>query len=122
MDEAKEVYTTTLAFRRRCWGLQAMMLGLADDPDAVLREAIGAVTEALDMRRESGIGNDIEESATLLTKLAVLQVEVATGASDRPEGKAATTVAGVVGDIKLRGPVLKVLQVTENDLRKLDLR
>ena len=89
--------------------------------DAVLREAIGAVTEALDMRRESGIANDIEKSATLLAKLAVLQVKVTTG-PDTPEGKAATTVADVVGDIKLRGPVLKALEVTENDLHQLDLR
>ena len=99
-----------------------MLLGLADDPNAVLREAIGAVTEALDMRRESGIANDIEKSATLLAKLAVLQVKVTTGVSDRPEGKAATTVADVVRDIKLRGPVLKALKVTENDLHQLDLR
>jgi hypothetical protein len=137
MDEVKRVYETTLAFRRSyynganpitaasingigIWGLQSMLLGLADDPDAVLREAIGAVTEALDMRRESGIANDIDKSATLLAKLAVLQVKVTTGTSDRPEGKASTTVADVVGDLKLRGPVLKALKLTPDDLHELD--
>jgi hypothetical protein len=81
MAGAKEVYTTTLAFRRRyyngsnpitaasingigIWGLESTRLGLVDDPDAVLGESIRAVTEALDMRRESGIANDIEKSAT----------------------------------------------------------
>jgi energy-coupling factor transporter ATP-binding protein EcfA2 len=133
MSEAKEVYETTLAFRRLyyngsnpitaasingigIWGLQSILLDVADDPDEVLSEAIGAVNEALDMRRESGIANDIEKSATLLAKLAVLQVKVATSTSDQPEGKAATTVADVVGDIKLRGPLLKALKVTGNDL------
>jgi hypothetical protein len=129
MAGAKEVYETTLAFRRRyyngsnpitaasingigIWGLESIKLGLADDPDAVLAEAIDAVTEALGMRRESGISNDIEKSAALLAKLAVLQVKVSTGTPGEPDGKAAATAAEVVSDLGLRAPVLKALDPT----------
>jgi hypothetical protein len=130
--DAKEVYQTTLAFRRRyyngsnpitaasvngigIWGLESLRLGLVDNPetvDAVLGEGIRAATEALDMRRESGIANDIDKSATLLAKLAVLQVKVATGAPGNPEGKAVTTVEEVMDELELRDPVLKKLNVT----------
>jgi hypothetical protein len=129
---AKEVYQTTLAFRRRyyngsnpitaasvngigIWGLESLRLGLVDNPemvDAVLGEAIRAAAEALDMRRESGIVNDIDKSATLLAKLAVLQVKVATGAPGKPEGKAVTTMEEVMNELELRDPVLKKLSVT----------
>jgi hypothetical protein len=141
MDDAREVYTTTLAFRRRYYngsnpitaasvngigvcGLESLLLGLIDDPDeavAVLTEAIHAATEALDMRRESGIANDIVKSATLLAKLAVLQVRVLTRTADEPEGKAATTTAEVIRELKLRDPVLKTLKVTSAELRQLGL-
>lgn len=133
MARAKEVYETTLDFRRRyyngsnpitaaslngigIWGFESIRLGLADDPDAVLAEAIRSVTEALDMRRESGIANDVDKSATLLAKLAVAQVRVATGTPANPDGKAAATVAGTVSDLGLRGPVIKALRVTREDL------
>jgi hypothetical protein len=129
MAGAREIYQTTLAFRRRYYngsnpitaasingigicGLESIRLGLVDDPDAVLAEAIDAVTEALGMRRESGIVNDIEKSATLLAKLAVLEVKVATGTPDKPEGKAAGSVAETVNDLGLLASVLKVLNVT----------
>jgi hypothetical protein len=126
MARAKDVYQTTLAFRRRyyngsnpitaasingigIWGNESVVLGLAEDPDAVLAEAIDAVTEALGMRRESGIANDIEKSATLLAKLALLQVKVTTGTPDKPEGKAATSVAEIVEDLGLLAPVQVLL-------------
>ena len=126
MAEAKNVYATTLAFRRRyyngsnpitaasingigIWGLESIKLGLADDPEAVLAEAIDAVTEALGMRRESGIANDIEKSATLLAKLAVLQVKVTTGKPGKADGNAAAAAAEVVIDLRLRAPVLEAL-------------
>jgi hypothetical protein len=129
MAGVKEVYETTLAFRRRyyngsnpitaasingigIWGLESIKLGVADDPDAVLAEAIDAVTEALGMRRESGIANDIEKSATLLAKLAVLQVKITTGTPGKPDGNAAATVAEAVGDLGLRAAVSEALAST----------
>lgn len=114
---AKEIYQATLAFRRRyytgpnpitaaslngigIWGLETVKLGLADDPDAVLAEATSATVEALAMRRESGIANDIEKSAILLAKLALLQVKVSASTPD----KAATAAAEVINDLELRDP------------------
>ncbi len=138
MAAAKSVYENTLAFRRRyyngsnpitaaslngigIWGLESLRSGLVADPDvdAVLTEAIRAVTEALDMRRESGIANDIAKSATLLAKLAVLQVKVTTRKPDKAEGTADTTVAEVIKDLELRDPVIKTLKVTSAELRRL---
>jgi hypothetical protein len=126
MADARKVYEVTLAFRRRyynganpitaasvngigIWGYESVRLGLADDQDAVLGQAIDAVSEALAMRRESGIANDIEKSATLLAKLGVLQVRVATAESGKPEGNAATTVAEAVTELDLRAQVLAAL-------------
>jgi hypothetical protein len=138
MAGAKQVYETTRDFRRRyyngpnpitaaaingigIWGLESIRLGLADDPDAVLAEAIDAASEALSMRRMSGIVNDIEKSATLLTKLATLQVMITTGNPDSPEGKAPTAIAEAVTDLELLAPVLKKLKVTAAQLAILGL-
>lgn len=126
MADAREVYETTLAFRRRYYngsnpitaasvngigicGLESIKLGVAGDADAVLAEAINAVTEALGMRRESGIANDIEKSAALLAKLAVLQVKVTSGTPGEPDGNAAATVAEVASDLGLRAAVAEAL-------------
>jgi hypothetical protein len=138
MAGAKEVYETTRDFRRRyyngpnpitaasvngigIWGLESIRLGLAADPDRVLAEAIDAAAEALSMRRQSGIANDIEKSATLLAKLAVQQVKHSTGTPAKPAGQADTTVAEIIGDLGLLVPVLTKLKVTTKQMHTLGL-
>jgi hypothetical protein len=64
------------------------------------------------MRRQSGIANDIDKSATLLAKPAVLQVRHSTSTPAKPEGKADTTVAETINYLGLLVPVLTTLKVT----------
>ena len=93
--EAREVYRSTLAFRRSfyadtspltaaseyglgTWGYYATLLSTEASEEA-FDTAFDHTLESLRIRKRLGVKNDIAKSASMLTKLALLQVMVADG-------------------------------------------
>ncbi|WP_409328894.1 ATP-binding protein [Trujillonella humicola] len=97
LDGAREVYAGTLRFRRAyysdtspltaasalglgTWGYYAVLYRCAAEPAATFAEAWEHAVESMIIRQRLKANSDVVKSASVLTKLALLQVHLAGGA------------------------------------------